>query len=83
MLVRLTTGLSGPAYSLSSGDERDFPQDEALRLIAAGYAVPVAEVKTEKAVKQRPAAEVRHPLDHDGDGRKGGSLPKSRRAKKG
>ncbi|MEW9838225.1 hypothetical protein [Mesorhizobium marinum] len=49
MLVRLTTGLSGPEYSLSTGDEREFPQDEALRLIAAGYAVPVAEPKVEQA----------------------------------
>jgi hypothetical protein len=24
----------------------------------------------------------RHPLDHDGDGRKGGSLPKSKRARR-
>lgn len=58
MLVRLTTGLSGPAYSLGPGDERDFPQDEALRLIAAGYAVPVSETKVERAVK-RPAPEKR------------------------
>lgn len=82
MLIRLLTGLSGPAYSLAAGDERDFPQDEALRLIDAGYAVPVAGVNAEKAVKQRPAAEARHPLDHDGDGRKGGSLPKARRVRK-
>lgn len=82
MLVRLLVGLSGPAYSLSGGDERDFPQDEALRLIAAGYAVPSSGKHAETAVKL-PAPEVRHPLDHDGDGRKGGSLPKGRRAKKG
>lgn len=58
MLIRLTTGLSGPAYSLGPGDERDFPQDEALRLIAAGYAVPVTEVKVEHAV-QAPVVETR------------------------
>jgi hypothetical protein len=51
MLVRLTTGLSGPAYSLGPGDERDFPQDEALRLISAGYAVPVSQPKVERTVK--------------------------------
>lgn len=58
MLIRLTTGLSGPAYCLAPGDERDFPQDEALRLIAAGYAVPVAEARVETAVKE-PAPERR------------------------
>lgn len=51
MRVRLTTGLSGPAYSLAAGDERDFPRDEALRLIGAGYAVPVSERSPERAVK--------------------------------
>lgn len=43
MLLRLTTGLSGPLYALGPGDERDFPDDEAGRLIAAGIAVAVAE----------------------------------------
>lgn len=64
MLVRLTTGLSGPAYSLGPGDERDFPQDEALRLISAGYAVPVSERKVERAVKA-PAPERRGKRKHD------------------
>lgn len=54
MLVRLTTGLSGPAYSLGPGDERDFPQDEALRLISAGYAVPVSERAIETTTALRP-----------------------------
>ncbi|TIN10390.1 hypothetical protein [Mesorhizobium sp.] len=58
MLVRMLVGLSGNAYSLGPGDERDFPQDEALRLISAGFAAPVAEVKIERAV-QVPAAERR------------------------
>lgn len=46
----MLVGLSGPAYSLGPGDESDFPQAEALRLIAAEYAVPVAEQKIERAV---------------------------------
>jgi hypothetical protein len=50
VLVRMTTGLSGPHYSLGPGDEREFPQDEAIRLIDAGYAIPVAEDTTERAV---------------------------------
>ncbi|RVN04657.1 hypothetical protein CN112_25055 [Sinorhizobium meliloti] len=58
MLIRLTTGLSGPHYSLGPGDEREFPHDEALRLVAAGYAVPVAETETERAVAV-PAQERR------------------------
>lgn len=53
MLVRLCTGLSGPLYTLSPGDERDFPHDEALRLINAGYAVPVAGEKVERATRKR------------------------------
>lgn len=59
MLIRMTTGLSGPAYSLGPGDERDFPQDEALRFIAAGYAVPVAGQEIERAVEDPPAIETR------------------------
>lgn len=50
MLVRMLVGLSGPAYSLAPGDEKDFPQAEALRLVAAEYAVPVAEQKIERAI---------------------------------
>jgi hypothetical protein len=50
MLVRMLVGLSGTAYLLQSGDERDFPNDEALRLIDAGYAVPVSDPEIEHAV---------------------------------
>jgi hypothetical protein len=49
MLIRMLVGLSGNEYSLAPGHERDFPQGEALRLISAGYAVPVAEQKIERA----------------------------------
>jgi hypothetical protein len=50
MLVRMLVGLSGNKYSLGPGDRHDFPQEEALRLIEAGYAVPVADHKIERAV---------------------------------
>jgi hypothetical protein len=50
VIVKMTVGLSGPAYLLNPGDTRDFPQDEALRLIAAGFAVPVSEPQIERAV---------------------------------
>ena len=58
MLVRMLVGLSGPAYCLVPGDERDFPQDEALRLISAGFAAPVADKHIEQAVAA-PAVERR------------------------
>jgi hypothetical protein len=50
MRVRMTVGLSGPAYQLAPGDEREFPDAEARRLIAAGFAIPVVELETEFAV---------------------------------
>jgi hypothetical protein len=59
MRVRMLVGLSGPTITLSTGHEADFPQDEALRLIAAGYAVPVAEKRAEKAVKSKAKVETR------------------------
>ncbi|RWB65400.1 MAG: hypothetical protein EOQ49_32260 [Mesorhizobium sp.] len=55
MLVKMLVGLSGSAFSLGPGDEHDFPQDEALRLISAEYAVPVSETKIERAVALAPA----------------------------
>lgn len=58
MLVRLLVGLSGSEYSLGPGDERDFPDDEAIRLIEREIAVPVAERTVEKTVK-RPVVERR------------------------
>ncbi|WP_037392835.1 hypothetical protein [Sinorhizobium fredii] len=58
MKIKMLVGLAGNEYSLSPGDERDFPQNEAIRLIDAGYALPVAEEKTERAVSE-PAQERR------------------------
>lgn len=57
MLVRLTTSIAGPGFALYPGDEREFPDVEAIRLIEAGYAVP-AEPETEQAVA-RPMVERR------------------------
>jgi hypothetical protein len=59
MRIRMVVGLSGPATSLSPGDEAEFPQAEALRLVEAGYAVPVAEAKVERAVKPTRKVEER------------------------
>jgi hypothetical protein len=55
MEIRVLVGLSGNEYSLSPGDHRDFPDNEAIRLIEAGFAVPVAEKRVEHAVKGAPA----------------------------
>ena len=46
----MLVGLSGPAITLSPGDEHDFPADEARRLIDAGYALPVGRAPVERAV---------------------------------
>lgn len=50
----MTVQLSGPAMALEPGDERDFPQDEAIRLIKAGFAVPVTETEGDKAILPPP-----------------------------
>lgn len=51
MKLKALIGMAGPEYAMSPGDERDFPPDEAARLIAAGHAVAVEE-KRETAVKK-------------------------------
>ncbi|MBB4235051.1 hypothetical protein [Rhizobium esperanzae] len=55
MLLKMTAGLSGPEFCLSPGDEREFDDAEAARLIDAGFAAKVeadepveAPVKTKK-----------------------------------
>lgn len=53
MRVRMLTGIAGRGFALDPGDEGDFPQDEAVRLIAAGYAVPVETVEVERVVMAR------------------------------
>lgn len=58
MEIRMLVGLAGNEYSLSPGDQRDFPDAEAIRLVEAGYAVPVGEKEVERAVSQ-PAPERR------------------------
>jgi hypothetical protein len=51
MTVRLLVSLSGANGSFNAGDEYECGADEAGRLIEAGYAEPVREVKAERAVK--------------------------------
>lgn len=56
--VKLTTSMANDKNAWSRGDEADLPQSEAIRLIDAGYAIPVDPTAKEKAVK-KGAAETR------------------------
>lgn len=78
MKIKMTVSMAGPEFALNVGDETErFGAAEATRLINAGFAVAAG---IERAVAT-PAIERRHPLDHDGDGRPGGSLKGKRRSK--
>ena len=59
MRVRMVAGLSGPVINLMPGDEADFSNAEAAAVVAAGFAVPVAGVKIERAVKPSRKVEKR------------------------
>lgn len=66
MEVKLLVGLSGNEYSLSPGDQGDFEDNEAERLIAAGYAVRVDDpVDTVTTTKRKGKANV---VSSEGDG---------------
>ena len=58
MKIRMTTSLAGVDFALAPGDERDFENSEAVRLISAGFAVPVDQPEIETATK-KVAAEKR------------------------
>lgn len=59
MKIRMLTSMAGIDFALDHGAETTrFSEAEALRLIAAGYAVPVVEPVLERAVA-KPAAERR------------------------
>ena len=54
--IRMIVSIAGSDFALSPGDVTDrFDAEEASRLIAAGYATPVAEPMLERAVKPQPA----------------------------
>lgn len=64
MKIKMTTSMAGTSFSLSAGEVTDrFETREAQRLIEAGYAVPVAEPKAERAKRQakarKPVVETR------------------------
>jgi hypothetical protein len=52
MKLKMLVGLSGNEYSLAPDDEHDFPDAEAIRLIDAGYGVPVVAHSVERAVAE-------------------------------
>lgn len=54
MLLKMTAGLSGPEFNLAPGDEHEFNDDEAQRLIDAGFAV-VAEADEVVPAAEAPA----------------------------
>ena len=58
MIVKFLTSVAGSYYSYKPGDVGPLEDDEAVRFIAAGYAVPVREAAAvsipEKAVASAP-----------------------------
>ena len=59
MKIKMTASVCGPEYSLDAGEITErFDNAEAIRFIEAGFAVPVADEKIERAVKS-PAVEKR------------------------
>lgn len=58
MKIKMLTGLSGPEYNLAPGDERDFEDAEAIRLVSAGFAVP-AEAAPSETTSKKAAAKTR------------------------
>ncbi len=52
MKIRMLVSIAGTGFALSANTETDrFTAAEAVRLIEAGYAVPVSDVEIERAVK--------------------------------
>jgi hypothetical protein len=73
MLLKMTTGLSGPLFSLAPGDQYEFETAEAQRLIEAGFAVgtevAVVTAPIETRKKTKPKAETENVVSgesHDG-----------------
>lgn len=59
MKIKMLVAAGGVDFSLKGGDETErFSDREAVRLIEAGYAVPVSAHKIERAVAV-PAVETR------------------------
>lgn len=52
MKIKMLVSVAGVDFALDAGAETDrFSEAEAIRMIDAGYALPVGEAKVEKAAK--------------------------------
>lgn len=51
----MLTSIAGDGFAYHTGDEAEFEDAEATRLVAAGAAVPVSDEKVERAVLKTPA----------------------------
>ncbi|CAI2935029.1 conserved protein of unknown function [Aminobacter niigataensis] len=49
MKLKMLIGLAGPLYALSPGDEWEFPEEEARRLVGAEFAIEVGATETADA----------------------------------
>lgn len=59
MKIKMLASFAGADFSVPAGEETErFSNAECIRMIEAGYAVPVAEPKIERAVKA-PVVEKR------------------------
>ena len=59
MKIKMTCSMVSGNFSLNAGEETErFDNDEAIRIIEAGFAVPVDQKPIERAVK-KPAEEKR------------------------
>lgn len=53
MKIKLLVSFAGADFALDAGVETErFPDAEAIRMIEAGYAEPVAEAEIEKAARK-------------------------------
>lgn len=52
MRIRLLTSIAGRGFAHQVGDEANFPDADAIRLIRAGQAEPVRHETLERAVKR-------------------------------
>ncbi len=86
MKIKMRVHFAGAGFSAAPGDEIDRPNDEAIRLINKGYAVPLGAMPVETAVRvpvveSREAAPFAGKGDHDGDGKVGGAKKPARKGK--
>lgn len=54
--VKMLVSLSGVDFAVHAGDEHTCDQDEAARLVEAGYAEPVAARRSETRESKTPTA---------------------------